>query len=369
MRWRGSSSSARRAGAGAAVALVLVCAAVGVAAPATGALAGGGSPPARLADTGLYSDFASRTVDARNLPYSPQYPLWSDGAAKARWIYVPPGAAIDASDPEVWKFPVGTKLWKEFAWSRRVETRYLERTRRGWTYASYLWTEDGRDARLAPQSGALSSYEVAPGRRHPIPAVADCKNCHRGGRSEVLGFAALQLSPDRDPLAPHAEPVPAGGVTLPDLVQRGLVRRLPRELIAHPPRIEASSPRARAALGYLHANCGNCHDTVGPLASIGLSLRYPVRPPADDAPGPLAAVERPSRFQVPGTSPGQSRWLAPGAPARSVVAARMASRNPIVQMPPLGTQLVDGDAVALLSAWIEHDLRPPSGGVQQQKQR
>src|SRR5512136_121668 len=33
--------------------------------------------PTRLAETGLYSDFPSRTIDPRNLAYSPQYPLWS----------------------------------------------------------------------------------------------------------------------------------------------------------------------------------------------------------------------------------------------------------------------------------------------------
>ncbi len=98
--------------------------------------------PRRLADTGLYSDFAAREIDPRNLHFAPQYPLWTDGAHKSRWIRLPKGAAIDARDPEAWRFPVGTKLWKEFAWSRRVETRYLERTRGGWVYASYLWAED-----------------------------------------------------------------------------------------------------------------------------------------------------------------------------------------------------------------------------------
>jgi hypothetical protein len=28
-------------------------------------------------------------------------------------------------------------------------------------------------------------------------------------------------------------------------------------------------------------------------------------------------------------------------------------------MPPLGTRLVDEEAVALLRSWIEEDLRPP----------
>lgn len=314
--------------------------------------------PQRLADTGLYSDFASRTVDPRNLHYSPQYPLWSDGAGKSRWLYLPPGTAIDARDPDRWVFPVGTKIWKEFAWSRRVETRYLELTRRGWRYATYVWTDDETDAVLAPDVGVLSSHEVAPGRRHFIPAVADCLNCHRGGRSEVLGFSALQLSSDRDPLAPHAERLEAGDATLATLVQRGLVRGLPRDLVERPPRIAASSPRGRAALGYLHANCSSCHDSAGPMASLGVSLFQSLGAAAARE-GPAAAIGRPTRYRVAAAMPGESVWIRPGAPSSSAVVARMSSRSPIAQMPPLGTKLVDEEAVSLLERWIAEDLRPP----------
>ena len=315
-------------------------------------------PPARLADTGLYSDFATRTIAPGNLHYSPQYPLWADGAGKSRWVFVPPGAAIDASDPDGWRFPVGTKFWKEFAWSRKVETRYLERTRDGWLYATYVWSEDGSDAVLAPSTGLLSTYEIAPGRRHFIPTVADCKNCHRGGRAEILGFGALQLSSDRDPLAPNREPLDAGMPTLTTLVRSGLVRGLPRALVEHPPRVAATTPRGRAAMGYLHANCSICHDSVGPLASQGVSLRHSLVA-RDQRDEPAAgAIGHPSRFRAPGVAPGESVWIGPGSPTTSMVVARMASRSQMVQMPPLGTALVDEQAVALLRAWIEEDLLP-----------
>src|SRR5215204_7713958 len=42
-------------------------------------------PPQALQETGLYSDFAALEVDPRHLAFSPQYPLWTDGAAKRRW--------------------------------------------------------------------------------------------------------------------------------------------------------------------------------------------------------------------------------------------------------------------------------------------
>jgi hypothetical protein len=313
--------------------------------------------PQRLADTGLYSDFASRTIAAGNIRFSPQYPLWSDGAAKRRWVSLPPGTFVDASDPERWVFPVGTKIWKEFAWSRPIETRYLERTREGWIYAAYVWTDDGRDAALAPETGVTSSHEVAPGRRHAIPSVADCWNCHRNGRAEILGFSALQLSPDRDPLAPHAEAPAPGDATLATLVQRGLVRGLPRALVAHPPRIVAPTARGRAALGYLHANCGTCHDSVGPMASLGVSLRHALAVRgARDEPA-TRAIGHPTSYRIPGAGADGSVWIAPGAASASALLERMASRSPITQMPPLGTKIVDDAAVALLRGWIEEDLR------------
>lgn len=316
--------------------------------------------PARLADTGLYSHFASRTIDPRNLAYSPQYPLWSDGASKRRWIFLPPGTAVDARDPEAWKFPVGTKIWKEFSWGRRVETRYLENTRQGWRYAAYEWRDDESDAILASESGSLTRYEIAPGKPHRLPSIADCKSCHQGGRAEVLGFGALQLSPDRDPLAPNREALQPGMVTLDTLVRRGLVRGFPADLLTPPPRVHSPTPRGRAAIGYLHANCANCHDSVGPLATLGVDLHHALRA-RDAAEQPAAlAIGHPSRFKVSRKPGAKSVWIEPGSPATSAVAVRMASRNAIVQMPPLGTQLVDEAALEIIREWIEQDLRPPS---------
>jgi len=155
--------------------------------------------PQHLRDTGLYAEGV--------LAFSPQYPLWSDGAVKHRSIYLPPGTSIDATQPDAWDFPRGTKLWKEFRHGRALETRFIERTANGeWRFASYVWTADGADAVLAPAAGIREMpAREAPGERYAIPAQDDCRACHEGAPVPVLGFSALQLSPDRDPLAPRAE--------------------------------------------------------------------------------------------------------------------------------------------------------------------
>ena len=52
--------------------------------------------PQLLSETGLYTGGGTTQIDPRNRPFSPQYPLWSDGAAKRRWIRLPAGAAIES---------------------------------------------------------------------------------------------------------------------------------------------------------------------------------------------------------------------------------------------------------------------------------
>src|SRR5215510_5223203 len=84
-------------------------------------------PPATLRDTGLYTDWANKIVGPEKIRFSPQYPLWSDGAHKTRWMQLPRGRFIDASNPDAWRFPIGTRFWKEFAFGTRAETRFIER--------------------------------------------------------------------------------------------------------------------------------------------------------------------------------------------------------------------------------------------------
>src|SRR5688572_20546730 len=56
--------------------------------------------PALLSETGLYAGEGTTRIDPLNRPFSPQYPLWTDGATKRRWIRLPAGAAIDARSEE-----------------------------------------------------------------------------------------------------------------------------------------------------------------------------------------------------------------------------------------------------------------------------
>ena len=278
--------------------------------------------PVHLRDTAIH--------DPRNLEFSPQDPLWSDGAHKRRWIYLPPGTAIDASRPDAWEFPPGTRLWKEFSLDRPVETRFIERLADGsWRYAVYVWNEEGTDATLAPPEGIAA---LAKRDGYSIPSEPDCRACHESSAVPVLGFSALQLSSDRDPLAPHADS--RTDIDLDLLVSRGLIRNLAGSTR---PRIEASSPIERAALGYLHGNCGHCHNDNETRVPVDLTLAQSVTGGAQHSDRVVHSLVNVGR-----------RFL-----------ARVSTRNPQKQMPPIGTRHIDTDALALLERWISEKSSTP----------
>lgn len=314
-----------------------------------------GSPvaPASLLETGLYERGRPGVVDANNQPFSPQYPLWTDGAAKRRWIYLPPGSAIDASRTHEWEFPVGTKLWKEFAFAERpVETRLLWKVDgEQWVFASYAWNAEGTDARLVSPDGLPGAAAIGPGVFHNIPSVNECRACHVAKRTEVLGFNALQLSTDRDPLAVHGEPLGPDMVTLATLVAERRLTPARDDLLATPPRIAARTKEERAVLGYLAGNCGACHNRDSDLAPLGLHWKHGEL--AEDAAGTAAAMLRHlTKWQVPGVPEGESLLLDAGKPERSALLRRMRSRWPASQMPPLGTTTRDAEALDRIERWL-----------------
>jgi mono/diheme cytochrome c family protein len=328
-----------------------------------GALASAPLAP-RLSQTGLYADIASKTVDPANEIFAPQYPLWTDGAVKTRWVRLPPGGRIDTSNMDRWVFPVGTKLWKEFSFRdgagvlRRVETRMIEK--RGaddWSFASYVWNDDESDAVLAPSEGLPDHFPIGGGLSHDIPGTGDCNYCHSRGGDRVLGFDALQLSADRD--GP-----PGPGLDLAALAARGLLTRAPDRQ----PKIAAPTAAARGARGYLHGNCGHCHNPEGAASATGMFLRHQIDGVAREEDQPIVATavgKRTRGFDIPGRA--ETYRLKPGDPDASAVYYRMGRRGGSEQMPPLGTKKADPKGLSLVLEWIKE--LPPSGAEESARLR
>jgi hypothetical protein len=317
------------------------------------------SPALTLADTGLYLDGSPDRIHPENLEFTPQYTLWSDGATKRRWLNLPAGTYVDAIRPDAWEFPPGTRLWKEFSVDgRRIETRLIERRAdKSWRYLSYVWNADGSDAVLAPERGVALSDIGGPAGRYIIPSRGDCVACHEGAAVPVLGFSAVQLSRERNPSTDDA--VDRSLVDFRSLVAKGWLRNLPPAWLAQPPQIAARSTVERAALGYLHANCGHCHNHNGSPAAVRLVLAQTAESPEESRERVLrSAIHARSSFRPPGTS-GEALLIVPGRPQDSMIDWRMRSRHPLHQMPPLGTLVSDPEGTALIARWIATDLQPP----------
>jgi mono/diheme cytochrome c family protein len=289
--------------------------------------------PEKLSQTGLFADATLRSINARARGYEPAFPLWSDGAVKRRWLALPSGARIDTSDMDDWRFPEGTRVWKEFSLNgRQLETRMLMKVgpgERDWSGAAYVWLPDGSDAVLAPDGA-----EDIDGTQHDAPNTAQCVGCHGGRRSYVLGFSAIQLAS-------------VGGDALGALRREGLLTHVPE----HAPAISGDETQ-RKALGYLHANCGNCHNRHRP--TVAGPRCYDPRLDIDF----WVATEREAALRQVGTYVPE--FVEPGEPEASRVISVISRRSwLLLHMPPLASERVDEEGVAILRQWIER--MPPVG--------
>ena len=247
---------------------------------------------ANLRDTGLFESGSVERIRAANEEFTPQFPLWTDGQSKRRWLYLPAGSAVDKSDPDRWEFPRGTRAWKEFSDGGRIETRFIERLADGsWRFATYVWNSEGTEATLAPAGGLP---------KRGIPSRVDCLACHEGAPAPILGYSAVQL----------------GGA------------------------IAARTPHERAAMGYLHGNCGHCHN-ANALEATGLFLAQSAAAPSESAGKTRASV-------------------AERAPE---ILRRVQSENRYVRMPPLGVAVADRHGLAPIRRWIQNDLQPHKGDI------
>jgi len=315
----------------------------------------GGGAPANLSETGLFTE---RAADGTLMlaegvrEFQPKYALWSDGALKQRYVYLPPGSQINTEDADHWVFPVGTKLWKSFSVGEQlVETRLIERTGEAetdWLYATYMWeTAESTDA---IKMDYKEQWLNASGTTHDIPAGSMCERCHNGLEERALGFSALQLNHD------------LGGLDLATLESEGLLTvNIPLDI-----GMPGDDELTQDALGYLHANCGNCHnDRPGvPVESVPeprMLLRVLVGDETLEDTGTFktainipntASAELPVDYRLHGGEPGDPDFL-------SAILYRMDQRGIEDQMPPIGTTERDEEGLDLIYSWALTLPAPP----------
>ncbi|NNF15489.1 MAG: hypothetical protein HKN70_02025, partial [Gammaproteobacteria bacterium] len=281
------------------------------------------------------------------IPYAPASPLWSDNAVKRRWIAMPdwdtPDTQITVLPDGNFEFPNGTVLIKEFRLGDVIaETRLLVKGLDGnWTGYSYEWNAEQTDATLL--SGGKTT--VINGQTWEFPSPFVCFACHTAVANVSLGPEIAQLNSD---YYYSDTALTANQLTTFDsigLIAGGLSAPV-SELDALPDPTDTMEPLDERARGYLHANCASCHQPSGP--GFGpMDLRYFI---AGESMG--AADENPMAgdLGIPG-----AKILVRGNPDLSMLLIRML-RLDFARMPILGTEIVDPEGTALVSAWINSGL-------------
>jgi uncharacterized repeat protein (TIGR03806 family) len=315
-------------------------------------------PPALLSGFGFFADLATQRPADHVIPFAPSTPLYSDGALKARFVYVPTGKTATYVENEAFEFPVGSALIKTFSFPddvrrpgdsiRKIETRVLLKQEAGWQAWAYLWNEQQTDAQLNIVGARVDiSLLDDAGQEfqftYAVPNKNQCKTCH-----EVAG-AIVPLGPKGRNLD-FGFDYPKGRENQLDHWQAvGILDGLPgegRTGRSVPDWQDPSADLDARARAWLDANCAHCHQREGSASNTGLYLGW------DEPYGPALGINK--RPVAAGRGSGGFLFdIKPGDPDASILNYRVESVEPGVMMPELGRVLADKEAATLLRDWVE----------------
>ena len=337
----------RRGAALLAAACAFLCASVGQAwildePPVNDAAVTGAAFPKSLSAFGFFYDERAQVPSRGVIPYALKTPLWSDGAEKLRFIYLPEGTRLTADGEGLLQFPVGAAIIKTFAFGegaerRLIETRVLLHRADGWVALPYRWNAEQTVATLALAGGRVDlTTPSGEAISYAIPNKNQCKSCHgKDGAVIPIGPKARNLS----------------GAWLADMSRKGWLAgdtsggdQLPDW------RTHATGPAAPLARAYLDVNCAHCHQPGGGASNSGLDLRWE----QSDAHA-LGIFKRP--VAAGRGAGGHDFSVLPGEPDKSILLYRMDSAEPGIAMPELGKASVDKEGVAVVRRWIA-EMKP-----------
>ena len=300
--------------------------------------------PGALSEFGFFADMQGQSATYGVEAYELKTALYSDGAEKLRFIYVPGGQKLRADGDGLIGFPVGSAIIKSFAFGagadrRLIETRVLLHRADGWVALPYRWNDDQTEATLA-LAGARLSITTPAGEQisYRIPNKNQCKTCHsKNGEVIPIGPKVRNLSAE----------------WLGDMTAAGYFAALPVAQRPIPDWTgmpgETAGATAALARGYLDVNCAHCHQPGGGASNSGLDLRWEQDDPhAIGIDKPPVAAGR-----------GDLVSILPGKPDASIMVYRMDSAEPGIAMPELGKATVDPHGVAVVRRWIEQMPKEP----------
>ncbi len=310
--------------------------------------------PGLLSETGLFRDTVNLIPAEGLVEYQVNTPLWSDDAHKRRWLALPGQTKIGFAVEDPWTFPVGTVLVKHFELAmtvgdpttrRRLETRVLIREENGWAGYTYQWNPAQTEAELLEtgltETLAIQDLDAPGGQREQVyyyPSRGDCLRCHNQAAGGVLGVNTRQLN--RDFAYPAMEDNQLRAWNHVNLFDRDIGD--PARHPSMPAINDADAPISDRVRAYLDANCAICHRPGGASNAL-VDMRYGI---------PLAETGMVNADPV-GLGQGRFLLVKPGSPQESIVWRRMQTLT-AMRMPPVGSQVVDQEAVNLIAEWIQN---------------
>ena len=190
--------------------------------------------------------------------------------------------------------PGGHAAVEGVRFGRRVETRFIERRRRRWRFAAYVWNDDETDAPLAPAQGVLRRRREPRRRgRHDDPGAERLPRLPRGRRSPCSGSARCSSPPTATRSRRTPNRAPEGALDLRDARRRGPAARPAGRAASAPPRIAAPRPARAPRSATCTPTAAPVTPRRGALTGLELVLVGPARraPPARAA-SPLGQSSR-----------------------------------------------------------------------------
>lgn len=316
--------------------------------------AAGGSYPQNLSETNLFADLSDLSPAPGLLPYSVNLPFWSDYAIKKRWMVIPDGTSqMSWSRDGLWSFPTGSIWVKHFdmemtrgnaATRKRIETRLLVKNASGAYGVSYRWNDAQTEASLVPDEGVDFVLNITDGgspivQNWHIPSRAECLSCHTPQAGYALSSNTRQFN--------RTETINGyAGNQIELLRAHGFFSNtpespnvLPRHLAAN----ETTFPVESRVRSYLAVNCSYCHKENGTAAPAVWDGR------------PEITLPQTGLINGAATNNGgnsANKLIVPGDTTHSIVLNRVAATNGFTRMPPLGSNQLDQNAIAMLTEWI-----------------
>lgn len=307
-------------------------------------------------------DLKNLTPNEGVMPYDLITPLFTDYAYKLRFVWMPQGTAANYNREEVFDFPEGAVLIKNFYYpddfrqpegKRRIlETRLLVKKKTGWEALEYIWNDDQTEA-LLDQAGDSKQVEWIDkhGQKQQtnylFPNKNQCKNCHNiNDKLMPIGPKARYLNFDHSYSSGKANQLEAW-------TKVGYLKGCEdkSKIITNAKWDDTTTGDLEfRAKSYLEINCAHCHRKEGSANTSGLYLLL-----SDKNPESWGIMKSPV---AAGKASGNCLYdVVPGKPDESILIYRLDNTDPGIMMPELGRTMVHQEGVELLRLWIS-EMKP-----------